>query len=114
MVRKYVHLSGRDSDTAVLKLYGLAKKEDEISRLTPTVCRVCGFENAGKVSYCERCARSMSTKAAAQERAIEDERLLGAFEKSVNMDKFKKELKQSIMKGMLKELKKEEILEAIK
>lgn len=67
MIRKYVHLSGKDTDSAILNYYGLAARQDEQSLLKPMVCERCGFENA-RVDSCERCGGPVSHKAKLQER----------------------------------------------
>ncbi len=55
MLRVYVHLSGRDIDNAIDRLYGL--KEDEEDEVTkPKKCPRCGYLNAPTDRFCGRCA----------------------------------------------------------
>ncbi len=53
--RIYVHLSGRDIDNAIEKLYGL-KEEEEDDVAKPKKCPRCGYLNAPTDRFCGRCA----------------------------------------------------------
>lgn len=53
--RTYVHLSGRDTEDAILEMYGLSKKEDHITRLKPVKCPRCGKVNDSSMSFCGAC-----------------------------------------------------------
>ncbi len=56
MAAIYVHLSGRDVDNAILKLYGKAKPETpEESILTPKTCSRCEMQNPSSNKFCSRC-----------------------------------------------------------
>jgi site-specific recombinase XerD len=55
MPRIYVHLSGRDIDNAIEKLYGL-KEEEEEEVTKPRRCPRCGYLNAPTDRFCGRCA----------------------------------------------------------
>jgi site-specific recombinase XerD/predicted Zn-ribbon and HTH transcriptional regulator len=79
MVRKYVHLSGKDTDTAILKYYGLATQEDQISQFTPKTCKTCGYDNPQKVDYCERCGRAISHKAINEDKQETKKELVAAL-----------------------------------
>ncbi|AIY90462.1 TPA_asm: integrase [Geoglobus acetivorans pleomorphic virus 1] len=52
----YVHLSGRDIDKAIDKLYGLEDEEREDTGVKPKKCPRCGYLNAPTDFYCGRCA----------------------------------------------------------
>ncbi len=57
MPRIYVHLSGRDVEKSILKLYGLESAEDrEEIEAKPKRCPRCGYLNAPTDFYCGRCA----------------------------------------------------------
>ncbi len=57
MPRVYVHLSGRDINKAIYKMYGIASDEDEREKLAkPIKCPRCGHINAPTDRYCGRCA----------------------------------------------------------
>lgn len=79
MIRKYVHLSGKDTDTAILKYYGLAQQEDELSKLRPKTCKTCGYDNPQKVDYCEKCGRAVSHKAINESKEETKKELVGAL-----------------------------------
>jgi len=63
MSRTYVHLSGRDIDKAINKIYGLEEEEDEKERtIQPQKCPRCGYINAPTDRYCGRCALILDEK----------------------------------------------------
>lgn len=56
MAAIYVHLSGRDVDNAVLKIYGRSSAEQsEESILTPKICNRCQQQNPSNNRFCSRC-----------------------------------------------------------
>jgi site-specific recombinase XerD len=58
----YVHLSGRDTDRAILALHGLAEPETEKESFTPIKCPLCGISNEPGSKYCNGCALSLDEK----------------------------------------------------
>jgi integrase/recombinase XerD len=52
----YVHLSGRDTDTAILALHGLKKEEQEKETFTPIQCPRCGIKNDPGAKFCQGCS----------------------------------------------------------
>ncbi len=56
MPRIYVHLSGRDIDKAIYRMYGLEKEEERREEIKPVKCPRCGYLNAPTDRYCGRCA----------------------------------------------------------
>jgi|UniRef100_A0AAT9JH98 site-specific recombinase XerD len=57
MPRIYVHLSGRDVEKSILKLYGLETEEQKKEvEAKPKKCPRCGYLNAPTDFYCGRCA----------------------------------------------------------
>ncbi|MDI6888794.1 MAG: site-specific integrase [Methanocellales archaeon] len=66
MASTYVHLSGRDTDKAIAKIYGMeeehSKKEE--SALTPKKCSRCMTLNAGTAKFCNRCGAVLDLKTA--------------------------------------------------
>lgn len=66
MAAIYVHLSGRDTDNAILKLYGRLPKKEEAreQQLIPIMCPYCKNENAPESDHCLTCRRPLSIKAA--------------------------------------------------
>lgn len=61
----YVHLSGRDTDASVLKLYGINVKSSE-NQLEMGVkkCPFCGHENSPNAKFCEECNGPLDSIAA--------------------------------------------------
>ena len=56
MAAIYVHLSGRDVDTALLKVYGIKNdKEREESKLKPLTCQRCQQINSCSNKFCSKC-----------------------------------------------------------
>ena len=66
MPGRYVHLSGRDVDSALLRAHGLqVKSEDEAKpKLTVVKCVRCKVENSTINSFCGRCGMPLDLKAA--------------------------------------------------
>jgi integrase/ribosomal protein L40E len=64
MAAVYVHLSGRDTDSAILRLNGIqcdeALKPD--TELSLRVCERCGMENPGAAHFCGRCAAPLDMR----------------------------------------------------
>lgn len=53
MASIYIHMSGKDTDEAIMKAYGIEmKKEDEIPQLHSVMCLRCGKENSPTDKYC--------------------------------------------------------------
>ncbi len=72
MASRYVHLSGRDVDKALMKSYGLDIPEEERdSPLKPLVCAKCNTTNPPTFSYCSKCGGILSLKVAVD---LEDKR----------------------------------------
>ena len=62
---RYLHLSGRDTDAALLKYYGIdPQQEDETSELAPKRCARCGYYSPSDALYCMRCSMPLDVKAA--------------------------------------------------
>jgi len=66
MASIYVHLSGRDVDDALLKIYGLKKKESEEkgNALKPKKCPRCEMMNPATSKFCSRCAMALDIQTA--------------------------------------------------
>ena len=64
MAATYVHLSGRDVDSAVLKVYGIKNNEDEKeeSKLIPIECIRCKQINEPTNRFCKRCGLTLDEK----------------------------------------------------
>lgn len=62
----YVHLSGRDVDDALLRLYGIKKEPDEVeqSPLKARVCTRCEKANPATAMLCTRCGMPLEVHAA--------------------------------------------------
>ena len=62
----YVHLSGRNTDEAILRMYGkLGENEKrEHEQPKPQPCQICGRENAPEADFCLKCRKPLSLRAA--------------------------------------------------
>ncbi len=61
MASIYVHLSSRDTDEAILKVYGkeIKSKENQKSLLTPKTCPRCNTENEATNKFCKLCGLTL-------------------------------------------------------
>ena len=63
MASTYVHLSGRDIDNAVMKVYGVGRSEEESRpKLTVIICQKCRESNTIDAQYCARCGSPLMPK----------------------------------------------------
>ncbi|MCK9320219.1 tyrosine-type recombinase/integrase [Methanoculleus sp.] len=62
MPRTYVHMSGRDTDDAILGLYGKKKVEEnkEKSILVPLTCPRCKSTNEPTATFCSKCGSPLT------------------------------------------------------
>lgn len=68
MAAVYVHLSGKDSDDAILGLYGLKEKtQEQKSIMLPKKCLSCGEINESTATYCTKCRTPLSLEIAIQQ-----------------------------------------------
>jgi len=67
MASIYVHLSGRDVDNALLKVYGIKNTEEkEESKLNPKKCQRCQEINPFTNKYCNKCGMILDKKLEAE------------------------------------------------
>lgn len=75
MTQTYVHLSGRDQDTAILKAYGIAvEDEGSIAAERPSACPRCGEPNDRGARFCWKCGMIL-------DKTLTDEKLKEEAEK---------------------------------
>jgi integrase/recombinase XerD len=113
MASIYVHLSGRDVDDALLKVYGVKKDEDkkEESILKPKECPRCGFVNEKTAKFCSKCSLVLDI-----ETALKVDKKIGDLNQItlalIERPKVKKVLAQELAETGLGE-KLKEILEGV-
>jgi len=75
MASTYVHLSGRDVDGALLKLYGFEDDVDvsDDDRLAPVRCPRCKELNSSGSRYCVRCSLPLDEETAEREQMVRGE-----------------------------------------
>lgn len=66
MTAIYVHLSGRDVDSALLKMYGLADQKKDESKLKPKLCIRCKMTNSSTDAFCKKCGTPLDEEAYAK------------------------------------------------
>lgn len=83
MASTYVHLSGRDVDKSLLKIYGLEdeEKEKEETRLKPKRCFRCDRLNSSTNKFCANCGAVLDIETAVE---MEDE-MKGTDDKLVQL-----------------------------
>lgn len=92
MASVYVHLSGRDVDSAILKIHGKLLEEKTEDKLTLKKCPRCYQENSSDVDFCYRCHLPLNEKTALELQSkekqllsmITPEMIEGMIEKKVN------------------------------
>jgi integrase/recombinase XerD len=67
-VRRYTHLSGKDTEEAFLKSKGLMPTENKTEEKKLQPC-VCGMLNAAEAKFCTRCGKALSIETAMKEQA---------------------------------------------
>jgi site-specific recombinase XerD len=72
MLTTYAHLTGRDIDDDISRLYGLEedKNEKKNARLEPRRCQACNLINPPGEDYCRGCMEALSPEAIANEDSI--------------------------------------------
>ena len=74
MASVYVHLSGRDLDSTLLKINGIKvdeKEEQKEETLKPIVCPRCSHSNPSTAKFCQKCGMALDLKTAME---LEEER----------------------------------------
>jgi integrase len=90
MAATYVHLSGRDTDDAILKLHGIKSPEKEEIKLKPRKCPRCKFVNSSVADFCNRCGMVLKLEVAAEledERRVSDDLLTAVLKKSPDLSR---------------------------
>jgi ribosomal protein L40E len=64
MPRTYVHLSGKQIDDTLLRIYGIKKADSMVPELTSKVCPRCEKLNGPTSKFCSRCGMAMSLEVA--------------------------------------------------
>ena len=58
----YVHLSGRDTDKAILAMHGLIEEDVSKDKLQPIECLRCGIKNDPAAKFCSGCSLGLDEK----------------------------------------------------
>jgi integrase/recombinase XerD len=68
----YVHLSGKQTDAAILKAYGVEVQDNGISEPMPVKSPRCGEPNPSESSYCRKCWLPLTIEATMELKEKED------------------------------------------
>jgi site-specific recombinase XerD len=99
MADVYVHMAGRDVDTALLKLYGITPKEDDTTTvLTPKKCIRCEEVNPATNKFCSKCGMIIDEKTMIDvvEKDIERKEADNILDKLIEDDEFRRMLEEKI------------------
>ncbi len=83
MASVYVHLSGRDVDSAVLQANGYEPVKVQPPQLKVQVCPRCGFANAPDAQYCARCGSVLNINVAMLEDRLQKQAVKSAVDPEV-------------------------------
>nr|WP_255334420.1 tyrosine-type recombinase/integrase [Methanosarcina sp. KYL-1] len=72
MPATYVHLSGKQVDDAMLRIYGMKKKEDMLPELTSKPCPICEKINGPTSKFCTRCGHPLDQQTLQEINEIEN------------------------------------------
>jgi site-specific recombinase XerD/ribosomal protein L40E len=64
--RRYIHLSGRNVDSALLAASGIQEEDKKEQMLKVKDCYRCGYRNPPTASFCMKCALALDIKGAMQ------------------------------------------------
>lgn len=64
MLAEYSHLVSRDANNAILDMYGIQRKDEQNSKLSPRQCPMCGEINGSSALFCQKCAQVLDVKTA--------------------------------------------------
>lgn len=87
MAGRYVHLSGRDNEDAVLILHGIKNPEEQNGTLTLRACPNCGEKNEPATIRCIRCGLILDQKMAYELRNEEEKKREQMLNRIENLEK---------------------------
>lgn len=79
MASVYIHLSGRDVDKALLRIYGIEQDESEEKEVfVPRACPRCKQTNSPSNKYCARCGSALDLETAlrSEEKHVEADKVM--------------------------------------
>ena len=100
----YVHLSGRDTDKAVKKMYGYKVEEEEENHLKPIKCPRCGHVNDASNKFCGKCTLALDDKSLMEfDKQKEEAADIGLVLKKAKGNEEIKEMLRPILEDLLRE-----------
>lgn len=114
MTQTYVHLSGRDQDSAILKAYGIETRKDIIIEDKPKKCPRCSELNPSNARYCHNCwlpfvealALEYQDREKEIEKTIEGSDAVPGITKAL-IEKAPEAFKSKLVEGVLEEILKD-------
>jgi integrase len=85
MPAKYIHMSGRDIDSAYGELHDRVKEEEQEKKMKPKECNRCGRENGAEERFCGRCGSPLDPKTSLELRNQEEEMTSGATKEQLEL-----------------------------
>lgn len=107
MAVRYVHLSGKQVDNAILKMYGLKKEETQTDVLKREPCPRCQNLNDVNHNYCEKCWLPLIPKAINETETTrqKDQEAMAAVLKLIELAKGDSAILRETMVKIQKEMK---------
>lgn len=99
----YVHLSGRDTDKAILAMHGLINEEEKKDKFKPRVCPRCKTINDPASNFCSGCSLGLDEKTLIEfDKQKEEATDLGMILKKAKSKDEIKEMLRPLLMEMLK------------
>ena len=102
MTEVYIHLSGKDIDREIMKMYGIEEEEDET---TKKECGRCNKTYKGTENFCPRCGKAFDYEAEIDRDTVKDSSKAVTEQKIEGIEEEKEE---KIINKVVKRLKNEE------
>lgn len=76
----YIHLSGKDIDSAILAFNGIEEKKDESNEFAPKSCPNCKYnQSPPDASFCGRCAAPLDEKTKLELEGINENEIVDKY-----------------------------------
>jgi len=101
MAAIYVHLSGRDVDSALLKLHGFETEEKKEEKFKAKICPRCKEKNSPLAKFCSKCGLALDIKL-----AIELDKRRAQLDRLMDLLVSDPEVQKVIMKKLIRNISK--------
>lgn len=101
MAAVYVHLSGRDVDSALFQMYGMkANEKKDDTKLKPKTCAQCQESNGFANKFCRRCGNELREQEELVKEHIKRSEADGILDKMLNDPGFKRLFSEAMKKAL--------------